>query len=213
MPYKTDGIPFQLHPRPTRSADDKPLLYARPVTGRKLDVNTVDELFTPGRSYRLGDFRRMMETFIELLSPYIADGYSVETPLGTFAPRLRTHGDYTDASQVTSGSVSYAGIEFRPSKAFSQEVLSHQRGCHKVATMVGNEQTRDAEAMDKALRQSLDHGLITVRAFCVNSGLKYGSARKYLDSLCQGDHPRLRCHKQGSMLLYEMAGDGMPRAL
>ena len=35
MPRKTDGIEFEIHPRPTKGEDGKPLLYVRPAKGRK----------------------------------------------------------------------------------------------------------------------------------------------------------------------------------
>ena len=31
MPRKTDGIEFEIHPRPTKGEDGKPLLYVRPA--------------------------------------------------------------------------------------------------------------------------------------------------------------------------------------
>ena len=34
MPRKTDGIEFEIHPRPTKGEDGKPLLYVRPAKGR-----------------------------------------------------------------------------------------------------------------------------------------------------------------------------------
>ena len=33
MPRKTDGIEFEIHPRPTKGEDGKPLLYVRPAKG------------------------------------------------------------------------------------------------------------------------------------------------------------------------------------
>lgn len=204
MPRKTDGIPFQLQPRPTRNEDGKQLLYARLLPGRRMKLDMVDDMFTRGRSYRLGDFKRMMETFIELFGRYIAMGFRVETPLGSFAPKLRTHGEYTSPEQVSNGSVSYAGIEFTPSRAFSQEVERHQRGCLKANVVVGNEQMHDEKAMNKALEQGIDHGIITVKAFMVYSRLRYKSAKKYLDSLCEGDTPRLRSFKRSGKLFYEV---------
>ena len=35
MPRKTDGIEIEIHPRPTKGEDGKPLLYVRPAKGRK----------------------------------------------------------------------------------------------------------------------------------------------------------------------------------
>ena len=37
MPRKTDGILFELQPRPTKGDDGKPLLYAQPVIEHDLD--------------------------------------------------------------------------------------------------------------------------------------------------------------------------------
>ena len=34
MPRKTDGVLFELQPRPTKGDDGKPLLYAKPVVVR-----------------------------------------------------------------------------------------------------------------------------------------------------------------------------------
>ena len=35
MPRKTNGIEFEIHPRPTKGEDGQPLLYVRPAKGRK----------------------------------------------------------------------------------------------------------------------------------------------------------------------------------
>ncbi len=36
MPRKTNGIEFEIHPRPTKGEDGKPLLYVRPAMGEYL---------------------------------------------------------------------------------------------------------------------------------------------------------------------------------
>jgi len=55
----------------------------------------------------------------------------------------------------------------------------------------------DQKAMDEALRKSIRHGYITIKTFQIFSGLKSKSAQRYLDSLCQGDNPRLRRYREG----------------
>jgi hypothetical protein len=62
---------------------------------------------------------------------------------------------------------------------------------------VGNSQMHDPKAMEEALRRSTVNGYITISNFVWASGLKYNSAKHYLDSLCQGDNPRLRCYQEG----------------
>ncbi len=45
MPRKTDGIEFEIHPRPTKGEDGKPLLYVRPAKGRKKSFKQLEDLF------------------------------------------------------------------------------------------------------------------------------------------------------------------------
>jgi uncharacterized protein YjhX (UPF0386 family) len=70
-------------------------------------------------------------------------------------------------------------------------------GFRRLKNKVGNSQMYDPQAMDEALRKSVRHGYITIKTFQVFSGLKNKSAQRYLDSLCQGEHPRLRRYKEG----------------
>lgn len=49
MPRKTDGIEIEIHPRPTKGEDGKPLLYIRPAKGRKKSlVRRNESEFRPG---------------------------------------------------------------------------------------------------------------------------------------------------------------------
>ncbi len=69
---------------------------------------------------------------------------------------------------------------------------------------VGNSQMYDQKAMDEALRKSVFHGYITIKTFQIFSGLKYKSAQRYLDSLCQGDNPRLSRYREGRTWHYTL---------
>lgn len=202
MPRKSDGIPFILSPRPTKSADGKQQFYARLDPGRKLDIEFVDNECARISSLHNGDFRRTCEIFMDAVAHLIANGYRIETPIGSFAPKLRTLGEHTDADNFSNGSVMYAGIDFKPSKQLKNRVLSHQKGCYKINAHAGNMQMHDTKLMYKALSESMTDGIITVRSFCLNSKLKYASARQYLDHLCHGDFPLLKCSKIGRSLIY-----------
>ncbi|MBQ9654833.1 MAG: hypothetical protein IJV38_02290 [Prevotella sp.] len=203
MPRKKNGIPFVLQPRPTKGADGKPLLYAHLEPGRKLTLDWLDEEFRGQGRYQPGDVRRMMEIFAVVTSRYIADGYRIETPLGTFAPKLKMTGEFTDPAMVGNGNVDMTGIEYTPSAFFKRKVKQYDRGCHKVDTYVGNAQMQDEQAMQEALQQSMGrHGFVTIKAFCVYSHLKYKSARRYLDSLCEGEHPLFSREKSGGVIFY-----------
>lgn len=203
MPRKTDGIPFVLQTRPTKGPDGKPLLYAQVAPGRKLALDILDSEFQGVGSYRTGDVKHMFEVFANVIAKYVADGYRIETPLGSFAPKLRIAGDYTDPADVSNASAEYAGVEFTPSHAFTKQIRDHYRGCLKVNNHVGNSQMHDETAMKRAFSECLGHStFITLRAFCCYSKLKYWSAKRYLDSLCEGEGALLNCQKSGTLLLY-----------
>ena len=61
--------------------------------------------------------------------------------------------------------------------------------------------------MDEALRRSIRMGYTTIPDFMIYSGLKRDSAKAYLDSLCQGEHPRLRKVRESRRWLYFLKKD------
>ena len=196
MPRKTDGIEFEIHPRPTKGEDGKPLLYVRPAKGHKKSFKDLETFCNKYRGLRTGELQQVMEVVMEVVGLWLSEGYRVETPLGSFAPKLKLLGEHTDPKTIHGRDVRYAGIEFIPSKEFVKEGGQNREGYRKSQEPVGNSQMHDQQAMDEALRKSVRHGYITIRTFQYFSGLKYNSAKNYLDSLCQGDNPHLRCYKE-----------------
>ena len=78
----------------------------------------------------------------------------------------------------------------------------NREGYRKSKATVGNSQMYDEKAMDEALRRSLRLGYTTIPDFMVFSGLKRDFAKTYLDSLCKGEHPRLRKMLKSRRWLY-----------
>lgn len=203
MPRKKNGMEVELQPRPTKGEDGRPLLYARPASDTKYDLHALDEFCNKNRGMHSGELVRSMETFSEVAAYFMRDGARVVTPLGSFAVKVRLDGDYTDPKQVKPKSIHFAGIEFTPSKEFLNRVGSHLKlGFRRVGEPSTTEQLRDPQAMEEALQKALKRGYTTVRYFCGHSGLKYGTARRYLNSLCEGENPRLRKTKEGPTLHY-----------
>ncbi|MBO4825734.1 MAG: hypothetical protein J5506_00660 [Prevotella sp.] len=200
MPRKTDGMIFELHKRPTTGSDGKPLLYARPESGMKKKTDDLDRFCTLYRGLRPGEMSRLFDCFMEVAAQWLAEGYRIETPVGSFAPRLRLNGDFTDPNDVHGRDVSFAGIDFLPSKRFVEAIGENLCGFRKSPRRMGTAQMQDVEAMERALRQSLHNGYITVRNFQKHSGLSNKSANRYLHRLCEGEHPRLRKEKEGNTL-------------
>lgn len=201
MPRKTDGMLFELHPRPTEGKDGKPLLYARPAANLKRTMKDV-ELFCEFRGVNSAMVGIAFETFIEVCSQWLADGYRVETPLGVFSPKIRLEGDFTDPGKVTGKDVRLVGIELTPSRRFVKEVGYKQKGFRRSGAPVGNAQMHDEAFMAKALGRAMKQGFTTIGIFMAVSGLKYHSAQRYLDRLSFGSEPKLKRRKIGNAYQY-----------
>lgn len=204
MPRKTDGILFELQPRPTKGDDGKPLLYAEPVVERKYDLDDIDDFCAKYRHTSKGEMKHFFGLLEEVVTLWLRQGQRVEIPFGSFAPKLKLLGEHTDPEKVTGRDVMYGGIEFIPSKQFVKNADCGRLGFRKKTGSVGNSQIHDLKAMEEALRQSTVMQHVTIQRFMYNSGLKYQSAKRYLDGLCGGDSPRLQRYKEGRMWHYRV---------
>ena len=158
MPRKTDGILFELQPRPTKGDDGKPLLYAQPVIERKYDLDDIDEFCAKYRHTSKGEMKHLFDLFSEVATMWLRKGYRVETPFGSLAPKLKLLGEHTDPEKVTGSDVMYNGIEFIPSKQFVKDANCGRDGFRRLKGSVGNSQMYDLEAMEDALCRSTRNG-------------------------------------------------------
>ena len=140
MPRKTDGIEFEIHPRPTKGEDGKPLLYVRPAKGRKKSFKDLEAFCNKYRGLRTGELQQVMDVVMEVVGLWLSYGYRIETPLGSFAPKLKLMGEHTDPKTIHGRDVRYAGIEFIPSKEFVKEGGQNREGYRKSQEPVGNSQ-------------------------------------------------------------------------
>ena len=199
MPRKKDGLKYELLTRPTKGDDGKPLLYARPAIGIKYSMRMLDDFCHEHRGMHQGELTRALQSFMDVAVIHMKDGARVETPFGSFVAKIRLDGDYTDPKKIKSKNVQFAGIDFIPSKEFLQSLNARiNRGFLQVALPASTEQLHDPEAMKEALRKALKKGYTTVNGFCYHSGLKYHTAKNYLNKLCEGDTPLLRKKKEGT---------------
>ena len=194
MPRKTDGIKFEIHPRPTKGEDGKPLLYVRPAKGRKKSFKQLEDFCNKYRNLRTGELQMVFDVVIDVVGLWLSDGYRVETPIGSFAPKLKLLGEHTDPKTIHGRDIEYAGIEFIPSKEFIKEGGKNREGYRKSDAQVGNSQMYDEKAMDEALRRCMRLGYATIPEFMIFSGLKRDSAKAYLDSLCKGETASARAN-------------------
>ena len=67
MPRKTDGIEFEIHPRPTKGEDGKPLLYVRPAKGRKKSFKQLEDFCNKYRNLRTGELQMVFDVVIDVV--------------------------------------------------------------------------------------------------------------------------------------------------
>ena len=69
MPRKTNGIEFEIHPRPTKGEDGKPLLYVRPAKGQKKSFRDLETFCNKYRNHsRVYDLQRTEARLCQELS-------------------------------------------------------------------------------------------------------------------------------------------------
>lgn len=192
MPRKTNGIEIEIHPGPRKGEDGKPLLYVRPAKGHKKTVADMELFCAKYRGLSRSEFIRVFELALEVTTMWLKDGYRVETPFGSFAPKLKLMGEHTDPKTIRGKDVRYAGVDFKPCRRLVKEAGNGREGFRKGNGPVGNSQMHDPQAMEAALRRSMGNGFATIPVFMIFSGLKRDSARRYLDSLCRGNNPRFK---------------------
>ena len=204
MPRKKYGLQFVLHPQPKKGEDGKPLLYARPASNFKYTMRRVDEWCHENRGQYEGEITRYFETFLDVAAILMRDGSRVETPIGSFAPKLKIMGDFTDPDKVGHDDVRLGGIEFIPSKRFLAELEKHIiYGFLKKKEVVERHLVTDPAELDAILEKCLRPGYTTAKIFSYYSGQGYRTAQRYLNARCKEENPKVRRWKEGNTVLYK----------
>lgn len=204
MPIKRNGMPFEIHPSPIKGDDGKNIVYARPLSGRKVTMEEIDDYCARHYAMRLGELTHSFHAFIEAAGHFLADGYRMETPIGSFAPRLALQRELTDADKVKSSDVVFNGIEYKSAKALERQVAKWLHGFQRANKPDTRQLLSDKGHLERALQRSIAEldGYTTARHFARHSQLTYYSARKKLDEWCREPHPRLLKTKMGQEYIY-----------
>ncbi len=210
MPRKKDGMLVEFYPRPTTGEDGKPLLFARPAIGFKYNIRGVDDFCHKYRGMPMGEMNRLFTAFLDVASWLMHDGSRVETPIGSFAPKLKLSGDFTDPKQIKSENVGLGTIEFIPSKLFIQELQKYlQTGFREKKSVVERKpmhELRKTGRIEEVLKELFqERNSFGIELFAVKAGMKYNTARMYLNKLCEGENPQLTKHKFGNKVFYMSA--------
>ena len=204
MPRKNKGMWYEVHPTPMKGNDGRNLMYVRPKSGMKLTMKELEESCERYSGLRYGELSRAFDVFIRVAGTYLADGYRVETPIGTFAPKLALRRQITDADEVKDRDVRLDGIEYTPGKLWNEEMAKWLQGFRRFDNPDTQEIMADKEKLEEVMRQCINrnNGFITAGMFARFTGLTLYSARKQLNAWTKGENPKLLITKQGKEHIY-----------
>ena len=207
MPKKKNGMPFEVYPTPLKGKDRRNILYARPAGGRSMRI-TEEEIDHYVAKYSLlsrGQLRLVLEEFKHWAAEMLAKGYRIDTPIGSFAPKLKMKGEFTDPAKVGHDDVELDGVDYNPGKIWHEAIGEWMYdGFRKVDRTDSSKLLEGKERLEQLMRDCLQRhgGALTANTFSIVSGLTYYSARKLLDEWTKGDNPKLLKTRFGQSYIY-----------
>ncbi|MBQ3699858.1 MAG: hypothetical protein II886_08115 [Prevotella sp.] len=206
MAKKTGGMPYMVYASPKKGQDGRNIVYVRPEGGPRMKLNTeqIDALCAKYGAMRSGELQLVMKEFMHWAAEWLVKGYRVETPLGSFAPKLRLKREITDPDDVQDCDVELDGIDFTPAKLWDEE-LQHWKhdGFRKSERLYSSEPLADMDNLEQMLHRLLEQrGYVTVNIFKASASLTYHSARELLNKWCEGENPKLQKTRMGNAYIY-----------
>ena len=134
----------------------------------------------------------------------MAEGYRIETPLGSFAPKLSLARQVSDPDAVKDHDVRLEGVEYNPGKMWDREIQKWLDGFRRFQNPDTKAILADKEKLEQVLRECIQrhHGFVTAGIFSRASGLTLYSARKQLNEWTKGDNPKLLKTPRGKEHIY-----------
>lgn len=203
MPRKKDGMLYEVHPTPVKGKDGRNIVYVRPAEHYKMKWKDVEDFCNRNYHAYYGEMSRAFDNFLRAASELMARGYRIDTPIGSFAPRLKLVREVTNPKEVKASDIVFDGVEYNPGKLWNKELEKWSNGFRRYENPDTQEIMTDKQQLEAILRRQLGNGgYTTVGNFARASGLTYYSARKQLNEWCQGDNPKLLKTKQGQEYIY-----------
>ena len=204
MPRKNSGMWYEVHPTPVKGKDGKNLVYVRPKSGMKLTMKELEEYCERTYNMRFSEMSRAFDTFIRAAGRFLAEGYRIDTPIGSFAPKLLLTKQLTDPDAVKDRDVRLDGVEYNPGKLWNEEMKKWHDGFRRYHNADPQEIMADKEKLEQTMRECIQkyNGYITAGRFARFSGLTLYSARKQLNEWTKGGNPKLLKTKMGKEHIY-----------
>jgi hypothetical protein len=203
MPRKKDGMLFEVHPTPVKGKDGRNIVYVRPAGKLKISMKGLEDFCSRSYRSRYGELSMAFDYFLRAAGELMAQGYRIDTPIGSFAPRLKLMREITDPDEVTGRDVMFDGIDYNPGKRWKEELQKWSRGFRRMDNPNTQEIMADKPKLEALIQKLVGNGgCVTVRYFAWASKLTYYSARKLLNEWCEGDNPKLLKTKRGQEYIY-----------
>ncbi len=203
MPRKKGGFRYEVHPTPAKGKDGRNIVYARPARGMKLSIEEVDDYCASHHSLRSGELKLVMGEFLKAAAVLMAEGYRIDTPIGSFSPKLALKREITNPDDVRNSDVMLDGVDYIPGKHWDEAIGQWLfDGFVRVKNSNTQELMKDTEHLEQSLQKCLRQGYATVKSFACQSGLTPYSARMQLDAWTKGDTPKLMRTRMGQMFIY-----------
>lgn len=204
MPKKKSGLPYEVHPTPMKGKDGRNIVYAKPAKGLKLDIKAVDGYCHEHYELKDGELEFVFKQFLKCASELMARGYRIDTPIGSFVPKLGLKREITNADEVDDDDVQLEGVDYNPGKIWNKAIEGWLfNGFTRVENPNVQELMQDTAHLEQALKECLkQRGFVTVKAFTIQAHLTDYSARKQLEAWTKGDNPKLMKTKMGQTDIY-----------
>jgi len=195
---------YEVHPSPAKGKDGKNIVYVKPVSGQKLDIKALDDYCARHYSLRSGELELVLGTFLKAAGEMMAQGYRIDTPIGTFAPKLSLTREITDADEVRNSDVRLDGVDYTPGKRWNKAISKWLvDGFCGTDNPNVQELMNDSAHLEHALQESLKHGgYTTTKRFAYYANLTKYSARKQLEAWTEGKNPKLMKTRMGQSDIY-----------
>ena len=203
MPKKKSGFPYEVHPTPAKGKDGRNIVYARPARGLKLSIKGIDDYCAQHYTTRSGEVEFVLNQFLKAAAEVMAKGYRIETPIGSFVPKLRLKRELTNADEVRDEDVEIDGVDYNPGKVWNKAIGQWLfDGFLRVDNPNVQEQLDDKEHLEEVLSECLKRGYVTVTSFALRARLSHYTARRLLNELTEGENPRLMKSRLGRTDIY-----------
>ena len=195
---------YEVHPSPMKGKDGRYIVYARPARGLKLDIEAVDKYCHDNYETKGGELEFVFKQFLKCASELMARSYRIDTPIGSFVPKLGLKREITNADEVDDDDVQLEGVDYNPGKIWNKAIEGWLfNGFTRVENPNVQELMQDTAHLEQALRECLkQRGFVTVKAFTIQAHLTDYSARKQLEAWTKGDNPKLLKSRMGQMDIY-----------